>query len=135
MNTLNKSITTTFFNSPEDYDLLQEEWANVVNSEAKDNFQPSDYLFYAVLRGKDWTKMFTKVTNNRKLLGDPEPWRSAINALTAVRYGYYQRTWVFENVFKKYLAPGADLLIRAAMNPKPGPDILDGREEPYGSNQ
>jgi hypothetical protein len=85
MNTLNKTITSSFFVSPEGYAELQRRWSQIVNSEEKHNLTPAHYLLYAVLRGKDWRKGF--VTPKRQ---DPS-WQgatpvAAYHALGTVRH-------------------------------------------------
>lgn len=67
MNTLSKNITSEFFSSAEDFYKLQKHWGNLVNSERKNELKAAHYLLYAVLRGKDWRKAFTPLSNQRKL--------------------------------------------------------------------
>jgi len=59
MKTLNRTITSSFFNSPDGFTQLKERWSELVNSEAKHDLTAAHHLAYAVLRGKDWTKGFT----------------------------------------------------------------------------
>ena len=85
MNTLNKTITSSFFTSPEGYTELQHRWSKIVNSEKKYKLTPAHYLVYAVLRGKDWRKGFTAPKHQ-----DPS-WQGAspmavYHALHAARY-------------------------------------------------
>lgn len=59
MNTLNKTITSSFFASPEGYAALKARWSQIVNSNQKHDLTAAHHLIYAILRGKNWQKGFT----------------------------------------------------------------------------
>jgi hypothetical protein len=67
MNTLPKEITRSYFKSDEGYLALERHWSSLVNSEARSTLGPEHYLLYQALRGKDWRKAFTPITNQKKL--------------------------------------------------------------------
>lgn len=67
MNTLPRAVTARFFSTPDAYTALQRHWGNLMNSERKHELTAAHHLLYLVLRGKDWRKAFTPVTNRRKL--------------------------------------------------------------------
>jgi hypothetical protein len=68
MNTLNKTITSSFFCHENGYDLLISVWSKAVNDpEVKKTLTSSHHLAYAVLRGKDFRKAFTPITDANKL--------------------------------------------------------------------
>ena len=85
MKTLNRSITQNFFADENGYSALQVRWADYVTKKGLDTpLNASHHLLYAVLRGKDWTKGFTKITNKVKLdNGMREDWGTylAINSV------------------------------------------------------
>ena len=67
MNTLTKRETRSFFGSDEGYTALERHWRALVNSPVKKTLGPEHYLLYQALRGKDWRRGFTPITNRRKL--------------------------------------------------------------------
>jgi hypothetical protein len=67
MNTLSKTITARFFATEQDYAALEAHWSSMVNSPRKKELRPEHHLLYQALRGKDWRKGFTPVTNRVKL--------------------------------------------------------------------
>lgn len=85
MNTLNKTITSFFFTSPEGYAELQRRWSEIVNSEEKHNLTAAHYLVYAVLRGKDWRKGFTTPKSQDPSWQGATP-LAAYNALGTARH-------------------------------------------------
>lgn len=73
MRTLSKNITSRFFVEEDGYNKLQARWAQAVQSDERHTLEGTHHLAYAILRGKDWTKCFTEVTNERKLRGGMSP--------------------------------------------------------------
>jgi hypothetical protein len=103
MNTLGKTITQQFFNSPDGYALIQEHWARQI----KEGYQPTTYdlLSYAILRGKDYRKGFTPITNQVKLDNGQEP-------LTALYKAAMQIKWKgFSPIFASFLSPEANKIV------------------------
>lgn len=66
MKTLNKTITSHFFNDQESYNKLHQRWSQIVNSEEGKTLTSSHFLIYAILRGKDWRKLYT-IPKNKDL--------------------------------------------------------------------
>lgn len=66
MNTLSKQITAALTGGEEGYNTVVRDWKRVV-AEGKIKLRPEHYLLYAILRGKDYRKAFTPVTNKTKL--------------------------------------------------------------------
>ena len=65
-NTLNKTITSQFYIDPDNgFNEITKFWKEQIAQ----GYKPSSYelLSYAILRGKDYRKGFSKVTNQRKL--------------------------------------------------------------------
>jgi hypothetical protein len=64
-NTLSKQTTIKFYNSADGYDQITNLWKTKI----AEGFQPTTYdlLSYAVLRGKDYRKGFSLITNQVKL--------------------------------------------------------------------
>ena len=62
MNTLSKTVTGTWFKSPEGYNDLESRWSQIVNSPQRKQLTAADHLIYALLRGKDWRKGLTPVS-------------------------------------------------------------------------
>lgn len=58
MNTLNKKYTSSFFVNPSDYQTFVERWKEYVNSPDGKNLTSTDFLYYLILRGKDYKKAF-----------------------------------------------------------------------------
>lgn len=74
MNTLNKTITRHFFIDDEGYNKLVESWSRFSNDpELRKTLSAEHYLAYAILRGKDWRKAFTPITNSVKLANGQTP--------------------------------------------------------------
>jgi hypothetical protein len=96
MKTLNKNITSTFFNNPSDYAILIKRWSDIVNSPHGKFLTSRDHLYYLVLRGKNWHKAFLP---GRKMqdYNCPQGYWNA-------RCGYY-----YGNVFKEHFQ---DILVK-----------------------
>lgn len=58
--TLSKSITSNFYLDDNGYQVLKERWSKLVNSDETHNLTSGHFALYAILRGKDWRKGFTK---------------------------------------------------------------------------
>jgi len=71
INTLGRDITSTFFASPTGYDDLEKMWSE--RMAAKTPTDSSLFLLYAILRGKDYRKAFSPVTNPIKLANGQGP--------------------------------------------------------------
>ncbi len=67
MNTLSRAITAQIFPDNNSYMTLQSQWRVLVNSPRKHELKAAHYLLYQALRGKDWRKAFTPISNQRKL--------------------------------------------------------------------
>lgn len=67
MKTLSKQITEKFFKDENGFELLQDQWKLLTNSDKKKLLKAEDFLLYQVLRGKDLSKSFTPITNANKL--------------------------------------------------------------------
>lgn len=65
MKTLGKQITKQFFNTETGYADLVKFWSQKI----QEGYKPStvEFTAYAILRGKDYTKGFTPITNQVKL--------------------------------------------------------------------
>lgn len=61
MNTLGKSITSTFFKSPADYLKLSMFWAQKMQSREK--ISAAHHALYMILVGRNWSKGFTLPKN------------------------------------------------------------------------
>jgi hypothetical protein len=73
MNTLSKQMTCSFFASETGYTDLRRHWSLLVRSERRHELAAVHYLFYQVLRGKDWRKSFTFPSNSNKLNNGYQP--------------------------------------------------------------
>jgi len=67
VNTLSRALTARFFPDIEPYVALQRYWSALVNSDRKHELTAAHHLLYLALRGKDWRRAFTPITNRRKL--------------------------------------------------------------------
>lgn len=71
MKTLSKQITSSFY-SLSSYEELKTDWAEHCQTS---QVTTSELMLYQILRGKDWTKMFTPITNKVKLENGQRPWQ------------------------------------------------------------
>ena len=67
MNTLSRAITARFFPDSDSYNALRKHWSSLMNSEHKHELTAAHHLLYLALRGKDWRKAFTPLSNRRKI--------------------------------------------------------------------
>jgi len=105
MNTLGKNITPLFFKEElrsEAYEAIQRRWSEIVNSDERKTLTPAHHLLYAVVRGKDWRKGFTPITNKRKLDNGGEGEWGLYKALR--RLSYSAATC---SIFSEYLSDDA----------------------------
>ena len=66
MKTLSKEITKDFYKNEDGYQELKTAWSAATQN--KDiELTATDYLLYAILRGKDWTKALPIKTNSVKV--------------------------------------------------------------------
>lgn len=68
MKTLSKKVTSYVFGSDDGFKRLQEHWSSLMNSDRKAECGPEHHALYLALLGKDYTKGFSPVTNERKLI-------------------------------------------------------------------
>ena len=86
MNTLSKKITATFFTNADGYNALTARWSELMNDkEVRKNLTAAHHLLYLALRGKNWQKGFTVVTNTKALENGAWPAYSASCALRTVK--------------------------------------------------
>jgi hypothetical protein len=68
MQTLNKRITATFYKDSEGYAAMQANWSCLMrNPEQRKSLTAAHHLLYLILRGKNWQKAFTPMTNAVKI--------------------------------------------------------------------
>ena len=68
MNTLPRDITRSWFGSESDYTALTRHWSAAVRGTAsRAAIGPEHHLLYLALRGRDWRRAFTPITNERKI--------------------------------------------------------------------
>jgi len=93
MKTLNKNITSTFFNKPSDYHEMIKRWSDLVNGQKGKNLTAKDHLYYLVLKGKNWHKAFLH-------------WRKMQDYYCPQGYynAIYSRSPIFDEVFRDILA-------------------------------
>jgi hypothetical protein len=79
---LNSQITQQFYVSPEGYDRLEKTWKGRIQA----GHQPETWelFLYAVLRGKDYRKMFSP---NHRQADLPDPYYQARQKLNQLSYG------------------------------------------------
>ena len=123
MQTLNKSITNTFFNDPENgYSNLIRTWKQYTNN-PDCNLQSQHYLLYSILRGKDYSKGFSPITNAIKLENGQSPLQAFNSAkIYCLSDGKYLTAAYDHLIFKGLLVPGVHLLLK---------EILGTYENPY----
>jgi hypothetical protein len=74
MKTLGKEITKRFFKDDGGFDKLQAYWGRQwQNEQWREQLEPIHYFLYSALRGKDWKKGFTPITNAVKLTNGQRP--------------------------------------------------------------
>lgn len=75
MNTLSKKITPIFFkeeNKTSCYNEVRELWLTLQKND-EIQLTLAHHILYAILRGKDWRKCFTPITNEVKLANGAAP--------------------------------------------------------------
>lgn len=126
MNTLPKNITKLFFKEEYQdnyYHLTKELWKELLSSDQKLQF--SHHLLYAILRGKDWRKCYTPVSNPIKIENGQTPmqtlyWRG-IHQLTG-KYPYPVNPY---DVFEKYINSDCKELVTKILD--------DYKNQPYNA--
>ena len=112
MFTLNKKITATWFLSEDSFDALTAHWSKLVNDkESRKKLTSVHYMVYAILRGKNWHKCFTKPTNVNKLANGYHPAYAAKKAWS-VLFNLRNSDYVLAP-FKDFVTPDALVKIRA----------------------
>ena len=87
MNTLGKAITKQFFHNESGFDLLQHDWQrNWQDKSLVEKLEPIHFFLYQALRGKDWRKAFTAVTNDNKIENGYHPLHKARDVLRQLRF-------------------------------------------------
>lgn len=83
MNTLGKQTTKRFYKTETGFEAIQQAWRQLLET----GYQPSTYdlLSYAILRGKDYRKGFTPITNEIKLANGQVVLGSLRNSLAKIR--------------------------------------------------
>jgi len=72
MNTLSKAITATFFVNESGYQEIERIWKENLRNGGKPT--AGQHLAYMILRGKNWRKAFTPITNTKKLANGAMPY-------------------------------------------------------------
>lgn len=129
MNTLGKAITRQFFHNEAGFDLLQNDWRNNwrQGKEGLDKLQPVHFFLYQALRGKDWKKAFTPITNTNKIENGYHPIYKVRDILRTLRFVVTSKniesynsmieplgpevTWESVKLLLKYLPEERDLLV------------------------
>lgn len=96
MNTLSKKITPLFFNEDTRHNCYNEVKAHWLKLQANSEQHPltlAHHILYAILRGKDWRKAFTPISNEVKLANGAR----AELALTEAQYSLNARLSVFND--------------------------------------
>jgi len=81
--TLSREITRQFFLNEDDYSKLRDSWKILLENK---EVTLAHSILYAVLRGRDWTKCFTPVSNLIKLVNGITANGSLNNALSQLRW-------------------------------------------------
>jgi len=114
MKTLPKNETQKFFNDKGSYELMVSNFKALANDpEKRKELDCYDYFLYAVLRGKDWTKGFSKVYSKdpsfpRQLgltQGSNSCWEIIRNIFSPYMNSYYKTklTWCYDIIDHEYL--------------------------------
>lgn len=83
MKTLGKSITQRFFLVEDGYSLMRKRWSELVNGDHKPSSR--ELLLYMILRGRDYRKAFSPVTNGTKLFNGQNPDQGLNSAMSGLR--------------------------------------------------
>ena len=129
MKTLNRRITTEFFQDAGGYDALVRRWSALMRDrEQRKRLTCAHHLLYCILRGRNWQAALTPPTNRRKLdNGALEGW-SGRRALTTI--AQWSDTTDLLAPFSGLLRNDALVRIRAVVTPfRWNEDILG--KEPY----
>lgn len=114
MNTLNFTITSQFYIDPDNgFNDITKFWKEQIAN--GHNPTSSELLSYAILRGKDYRKGFTKVTNSRKLENGMYEYLGFRHAAGHLRKG-------FAEIFQPFINSDANNLLKKIL---PG-EVLEG---------
>lgn len=86
MNTLSKKITPIFFKEDIRHNCYNEVKKHWLTLQKSHELTLSHYIVYAILRGKDWRKCFTPVTNEIKIINGMAPTASLRQAMFDLKY-------------------------------------------------
>lgn len=117
MKTLSKNITPIFFkeeNKINCYAEVKELWLELQKNKGENPLSLAHHILYAVLRGKNWGKCFTPITNKVKLENGAQEDKALIDAL----YYLNSRLSVF-NDFSRLIDPeSCAVIVRSLLNGK-----------------
>jgi len=112
MNTLPKTITQQFFKTPDGYEQCKAIWKHNLGPQGQ-KLTVTHHMLYAILRGKDWRKGFTPMTNKNKLAnGNFEAW-AFFDAVWMLEAKHWEKETYAP--FKEILADDAIEKIRALL--------------------
>lgn len=84
MKTLGKKITQRFFLVEDGFSLMRKRWSELVNTGHKPS--STELLLYMILRGRDYRKAFSPVTNETKLFNGQNPNQGLNSAMGRLRH-------------------------------------------------
>lgn len=91
MNTLSRKVTATFFTNADGYSALVTHWSALMqDTDARKRVTAAHHLLYQALRGKNWQKGFTDVTNPVKLANGMTPGHPARAVLPLIHSPYHE---------------------------------------------
>lgn len=118
MNTLNKKVTSSFFKDADGYEKMVSLWKSIAsNKDERSRLTAFDHFLYAVLRGKDWRKGLTPISNPKKIesgatVGNGQAFAYA---LWMVRRMATSRGVVYQGLFADLLSDSAICNIASMM--------------------
>lgn len=122
MNTLSKNITKLFFKEEYHdnyYQLTEKLWKELLNSKQDLNFR--HHILYAILRGKNWRKCFTPITNSIKIENGQNPELSLWLAIYHLTNPYASTNPY--NIFDKYITSDCKQIVTKMLD--------DYKNQPY----
>lgn len=126
MNTLSRAETSRLHGSGPGYEALVAHWRRLVtDKEARKALTAAHFLLYAVLRGKDWRKGFTRATRASKLANGHDPQHAANEALRRVHLWGDLLAAFGDSVTRPTLERVRAILPRQTVTPLDAPAYLD----------
>lgn len=125
MNTLPRAVTARIIVDADRYMALRRHWSALMTSDARHELAPAHHLLYQALRGRDWRRAFTPITNPRRLANGAFVGWALFRALGQI-HAEYREDWLLAP-FAGIVTPAMLVTLRALL-PRANPYQLDATD-------